>query len=261
MTTGYGDSGGPLVCRHPDTGKWRNHDNLMNPRYWAKICVNDGNIYIAGGFTLDDEGDPVRLYSNDWEVLNLQENHPEWRLWPLTNPDNIGSSSMVNCGGQIYILDYHKFYLYDSKQDEHKEIVSDELLTHSRGLAAVDNLVFLIGGGGLRRNMVKCYNTETGVLTRVADTNHENNIFEAVGHKGAVYVLEQFGGPMEVYDVERNLWTVAEEKTNHQIISNVFLINRRDILKYISNSDQTTDVDEKGDDDNEICMVVILYDN
>ena len=86
--------------------------------------------------------------------------------------------------------------------------------------------------------MVKCYNTETGVWTRVADTNHDLCNTEAVvGHNGALYILDKYGGPMEVYDVERNLWTVIEEKTNHQIISNVFLINRRDILKYTSNSD------------------------
>ena len=43
--------------------------------------------------------------------------------------------------------------------------------------------------------MVKCYNTETGVWTRVADTNHDLCNTEAVvGHNGALYVL---GGPME----------------------------------------------------------------
>ena len=85
--------------------------------------------------------------------------------------------------------------------------------------------------------MVKCYNTETGLWTRVADMNHPHYNYEAVGHNGALYMLERFGGPTEVYDVERNLWTVIEEMTNHQLASNAFLINRHDILKIISTSD------------------------
>ena len=49
--------------------------------------------------------------------------------------------------------------------------------------------------------MVKCYNTETGVWTRVADTNHDLCNTEAVvGHNGALYILDKYGGPMEVYE-------------------------------------------------------------
>ena len=102
--------------------------------------------------------------------------------------------------------------------------------THSRGLTAVDNLVFVIG----RHNMVNCYNTETGIWTSVADTNHHHIDYEAVGHNGSLYMLDIFGGSMEVYDVERNSWTVIEEKTNHRLVSNAFLINRRDILNSTS---------------------------
>jgi len=224
----------------PDTGRWRNLNNLMIPRYGAKICVLDGNIYIAGGWRSLEDG-LLPLDSNHWEVLNLQETHPEWRLWARTNSalKLILADSMVNCGGQIYILDGKKFYLYDSKQDEFVEIVSDEMLTHGRDLAAVDNLVFLISllCGGPRFNMVHCYNTETGIWTSVADMNHIHHNYKAVGHNGVLYVLDRLGGSMEVYDVERNLWTVMEEKTNHQLASNAFLINRRDILKIISTSD------------------------
>ena len=88
--------------------------------------------------------------------------------------------------------------------------------------------------------MVHCYNTETGIWRRVTDMNHSHiRRKEAVGHNGALYVLDGNGGPAEVYDVQRNLWTVLEEKQNHQLVSNLFLINRRDILKIISVSDST----------------------
>ena len=114
----------------------------------------------------------------------------------------------------MYILDYDNLYLYDLKQDELKKIVSDEMLTlpYVRAIAAVDNHVFVKA----RRKMVH-YNTETGVLRRVADRNrsHCHYNYEAVGHNRALYVLEKYGGLVEVYDVERNLWTVLEEKKNH----------------------------------------------
>ena len=207
---------------------------MIVPRFEANICVHDRNIYVVGGFTIDDDDDIDDNW--DWEVLNLQDNHPEWRLWSPTNLDDICAEFIATSGGQMYILDYDNLYLYDLKQDELKKIVSDEMLTlpYVRAIAAVDNHVFVKA----RRKMVH-YNTETGVLRRVADRNrsHCHYNYEAVGNNRALYMLEKYGGLVKVYDVERNLWTVLEEKKNHRLISNAFLINRRIILNDIGNSE------------------------
>ena len=64
--------------------------------------------------------------------------------------------------------------------------------------------------------------------------NHALGHAAAVGHNGASYVFDRPGRyayDLCVYDIRKNMWTVIEEKKKLDIVSNVFLINRCDILK------------------------------
>ena len=217
----------------PDTGKWRYLMKLRVPRWWADICVNEGNIYIYGGSTSED------LDSADIEVLNLQENHSECRSWARTTSGNIRADSMVNIRGQIFILGNDKLFFYESKREELVEIVSDEIYKKFTNLqdcvlAAADNLLFVFGTTTGPGRLVDCYNTKTGVWKTIAFMNHRHGVgYSPVGHNGALYFLEDCGGSSEVYDAKKNVWTVIEETMNHLMESNVFLTNRRDILKIL----------------------------
>ena len=79
----------------PDTGKWSNLNNLRIPRWLPRICVNGGNIYIAGGISLhDDDGQVVHFDS--WNLWNLQESPSELRLWARTNSNQLRVYSIVS---------------------------------------------------------------------------------------------------------------------------------------------------------------------
>ena len=194
------------------TKKWKNMNNLKNPRQThASVCILQQLFVFGGRIAM---GDSIE-WQNSVEVLNV-EDHAEWQSAPSV-PSVLKCPKITNLYTKVYLMGDNNpvLYLYDVMKKVWSEKKAVPQNPGTGFSIAAGNGCLYVAGGNIRICWQYNFSTDTWAKLSLPALKH---VFGAmIFHQNSLLFLGGDVDHIEGYAIEEDTWVEAPYKMPEKV--------------------------------------------